>query len=86
MSGLVIDQALNDRLVATYRTAIEQQRTGARVEIHAGVEVIEALKAIAVTKDERLLMMGPRLWGFPVVEEPAGATLHLSVHTVHTIA
>lgn len=75
---------MRERLVDCYRTALEQQRAGGRVEIHVGTETMRIFREFA-TVDAPELAACSTAWGFPVVEQPRAATLHLSVHTVHTI-
>lgn len=86
--SLVRAYDIRARLAEAYGTALGQQNGGARVEIHVGTETLRQMKELCTVAEPAPHMSGaiPMCWGFPVIEEPAAATLHLSVHTVHTIA
>ena len=62
-------QQLDDRLPRIYHAAITAAHGGARVSIHVGGEVWEALKAMASASDRPII--GAKLFGFDVMRDAA---------------
>lgn len=85
---------MDERLRLAYITAMKAQHDGGRVEVHLGSAVVAHLKALSCPPAPAeppawISDLAPvlRFGGFPILEKTGpGATHHISVHVVTTIA